>query len=886
MYSPFHAKTRLLLDEQKQNPDVKQAFPVLNSKTIIQVMSHGTTDCPSPALLLQTVDGRRHVFGGIGEGFQRLMTQSKIKMGKFTNIFLTGHLNWERMGGLPGLLLTIADQGVKSINVHSSNEHLGWACAAWRHFIFRQNIDLNPNSLAVKQLFEDKYFYALGLPISKDKDFTPLTEEQEKKHEQVNELAKDIVKRMFPRPGVKADPKDATSLKLKDIVSPDTSSSSYIIQIKQTRGRFNVEKANSLGVPKGSIRSVLSRGESITLENGTVIKPEQVLEPTINGPRVLIIDCPSAEYVDSVIAQDWVQSLSPTQHNQETGMLSRRRAAASASAPPPLKRQRTDNLDSSYDGLAEKPAVVYHFLGKSVNPFEGAYYNWLLETKDLFREDCIHFIQHPDYAPDGITFDSAALLNIKLRYLYPDNFRVLQTYDAAKEIPETVPENVKLAHSCSILSLEPAIQYDDRRERSSGTVNMTEIEELTLAPLKEKLAEANLSIEGEPEFIPSEIPESHLKDVEVITLGTGSALPSKYRNVVSTLVRVKPGQKKTILFDCGEATAGNFRRLFGIEESKKVLQELRILYLSHLHADHHLGAISFIRHWLKANEDSSTPLYVMGPWKYFQFLHEWTQLEDAVSMGRIKFVDNESFIVGSSFLTDINQKIDEIQRFAITDSPSFFKEMKEDVGLFDIRTCKAKHCDLAYCASFTFNLSDNNKFQVAYSGDTRPTNMFAFKVGKGADLLIHEATHENGLEKEAAKKRHTTIGQALDVARKMNAKYTILTHFSQRYPKLPNIESTSDSGYLSENENISDYESESLIPTDNGRTSVTGTDDLKVALAFDGMGVKLKDIEHQKRRYEQLKLFFAEVAKEEVKEEEEADQEQKPAKKKKSSKAK
>ncbi|CDO56641.1 hypothetical protein DV113_004460 [Geotrichum candidum] len=885
MYSPFHSKTRLLLNEQKQNSDVNQAFPILNSKTVIQVMSHGTTDCPSPALLLQTVDGRRHVFGGIGEGFQRLMTQSKIKMGKFTNIFLTGNLNWERMGGLPGLLLTIADQGVKSINVHSSNEHIGWACAAWRHFIFRQNIDLNPNSLAVNRLFEDKYFYSLAIAISKDKDAAPLTEEQEKEHEKVNDAAKNIVKRMFPRPGDKVDSKDATSLKLNDIVSPDTTSSSYIIQIKQTRGRFNVEKANKLGVPKGSIRSVLSRGEPITLEDGTVVTPDQVLEPTINGPRVLVIDCPGAEYVDSVLSQDWVQSLSPAKHPKQTGKLLRS-SALDNSASPPLKRQRTDNIDSPYDGLSEKPAVVYHFLGKSVNPFEGPYFDWLLKSKDLFKEDCMHFIQHPDYAPDGITFDSAALLNIKLRYLYPDNFRVLQACDAVKQMPANIPENIRLGYGFGVVSLEPAVQYDGRRERSSGAVDMAEIEEFTLSPLKAKLAEANLSIEGEPTFVPPEIPETHLKDVEVITIGTGSALPSKYRNVVSTLVRVKPGERKSILFDCGEATIGNLRRLFGVDESIKVLRELQILYLSHLHADHHLGAISFIRHWLEANEGSDAPLYVMGPWKYFQFLHEWTQLEEAVSMGRIKFVDNESFIIGSSFLADNNRKIDEIERFAITDSPSFFYEMKEKVGLSDVRTCKAKHCDLAYCVSFTFDLSENQKFQVAYSGDTRPTNMFAFKVGQGADLLIHEATHENGLEKEAAKKRHTTIGQALDVARKMNAKYTILTHFSQRYPKLPNIESTSDTGYMSENESTSDYEGESLIPLDNGRTSVTGTDDLKVALAFDGMGVKLKDIEHQKRRYEQLKLFFAEVAEEESKEEQEDQEQAKPATKKKSGKGK
>jgi ribonuclease Z len=53
--------------------------------------------------------------------------------------------------------------------------------------------------------------------------------------------------------------------------------------------------------------------------------------------------------------------------------------------------------------------------------------------------------------------------------------------------------------------------------------------------------------------------------------------------------------------------------------------------------------------------------------------------------------------------------------------------------------------------------------------------------------LIHEATFEDGMEAEAALKRHSTVGEALTVARDMEAKCTILTHFSQRYPKIPPV---------------------------------------------------------------------------------------------------
>jgi ribonuclease Z len=52
-------------------------------------------------------------------------------------------------------------------------------------------------------------------------------------------------------------------------------------------------------------------------------------------------------------------------------------------------------------------------------------------------------------------------------------------------------------------------------------------------------------------------------------------------------------------------------------------------------------------------------------------------------------------------------------------------------------------------------------------------------------LLIHESTFEDGMEDEAVLKRHCTVGEALMVGKRMRAKAVVLTHFSQRYPRIP-----------------------------------------------------------------------------------------------------
>jgi ribonuclease Z len=58
-------------------------------------------------------------------------------------------------------------------------------------------------------------------------------------------------------------------------------------------------------------------------------------------------------------------------------------------------------------------------------------------------------------------------------------------------------------------------------------------------------------------------------------------------------------------------------------------------------------------------------------------------------------------------------------------------------------------------------------------------------LGQNVDILIHESTFETGLEVYASQMRHCTMAQAVDVGHRMNAKYTILWHFSQRYAKIP-----------------------------------------------------------------------------------------------------
>lgn len=104
---------------------------------------------------------------------------------------------------------------------------------------------------------------------------------------------------------------------------------------------------------------------------------------------------------------------------------------------------------------------------------------------------------------------------------------------------------------------------------------------------------------------------------------------------------------------------------------------------------------------------------------------------------------------------------------------------------YDLSICTVpvNHCTDAYGLIMTDKFV---KWKCVYSGDTTPCEKLVI-AGKNCTLLIHEATMEDELEEEAILKRHSTTSQAVEISEKMNAKHTILTHFSQRYAKVPVI---------------------------------------------------------------------------------------------------
>ncbi|KAM0679771.1 hypothetical protein GINT2_001942 [Glugoides intestinalis] len=240
-------------------------------------------------------------------------------------------------------------------------------------------------------------------------------------------------------------------------------------------------------------------------------------------------------------------------------------------------------------------------------------------------------------------------------------------------------------------------------------------------------------------------------------LGTGCAIPSENRNVSAILYQTR---ESAILFDCGEDTLYQIERLHG---ELSVLKRLKMIYISHSHADHMLGIASIV----KVLEN---PVLIIGPADIKGYLEYFEETVNELA-GIECFDENKKInLFTTDFLKARNTGNSKMQK----KKGNFIHklEFKE----FEITICGCLHSK----TSTSINVLDKRAMKgFSYSGDTRPSETFAF-ISQNNDLMIHEATFTDGQEVQAEKTLHSLTSEAIDIFEKSNSKKLLLTHFSNR----------------------------------------------------------------------------------------------------------
>ncbi|CAI4218351.1 unnamed protein product [Parascedosporium putredinis] len=137
----------------------------------VEIVTTPTADTAGATLYIH-FDKRRYLVGRISEGTQRAFNQRKLAASSLEQIFVTGEVNWDTVGGLTGLLLTISDvvagsrealaeqnrerkakgrselanDVMQRLDIHGA-ENLTYSLATARNFIFRTGMPFKPYEL-------------------------------------------------------------------------------------------------------------------------------------------------------------------------------------------------------------------------------------------------------------------------------------------------------------------------------------------------------------------------------------------------------------------------------------------------------------------------------------------------------------------------------------------------------------------------------------------------------------------------------------------------------------------------------------------------------------------------------------------------------------------
>lgn len=274
--------------------------------------------------------------------------------------------------------------------------------------------------------------------------------------------------------------------------------------------------------------------------------------------------------------------------------------------------------------------------------------------------------------------------------------------------------------------------------------------------------------------------------MELWFLGTSAGMPIRGRNVTSIALRIAQNSGSFWMFDCGEGTQHQL-----LHTSLK-LNRLSKLFITHLHGDHVYGLPGLLSS--RSSLGGTAPLDIYGP------------------PGLRELVETSLRITGT-YLGYPMQVVEIVEGVAYEDDGMTIEAAKLDHRIdsygYRIMECErsgALNTDwLAEIgvppgpvygqlkAGKDVILEDGRVIRSAEAvgeplpgriitilGDTRPCAN-AVKLGKGADILIHEATFAHDLADKADEYGHSTALQAAQIAHAAGVGRLFITHFSSRY---------------------------------------------------------------------------------------------------------
>ena len=270
--------------------------------------------------------------------------------------------------------------------------------------------------------------------------------------------------------------------------------------------------------------------------------------------------------------------------------------------------------------------------------------------------------------------------------------------------------------------------------------------------------------------------------IDVCLLGTGGMMPLPYRALTSLMLRY---DGSSFLVDCGEATQISVRR------RGWSFNPIDVILITHFHADHISGLPGMLL--AMGNAERTEPVTIVGPkgiehvvrslcviaprlpfeLKFIELNSELSEEVLGLKGLRIKAfkVNHNMLCYGYSFELDRAGKFDAEAAKSFGLPVQFWNKLqKGETVEFEGKT---------YTSDMVMGPARKG-LKVTYTTDTRPTEKIV-EEATGADLFICEGMYgEKDAESisKAREKKHMTMYEAAEIAKKAQPAEMWLTHYS------------------------------------------------------------------------------------------------------------
>ena len=293
---------------------------------------------------------------------------------------------------------------------------------------------------------------------------------------------------------------------------------SFLAIPSQLRGKFLLEKALELGIEPGPDFKILTQGNDLHLDDGRVIKPEQVIEPTPPSQSVLLNYIPSSDYFDPKQYTDLVKA---------------------------IKDKKQDGSELAKQASNTKLKLVYHSTNSAELFNNVDYLNFMNE----FDKDTVHIVDWFEFNQNINPRTESIKLANKYKTVCPKLFPIQfpEKYDNKDRIPESIKDNLSNFNYVLAQNSMQYPLYPEERQIFSyrGILKHTK----DLDDLKVTLDTMRNHVQNE--IIPKSyylnkfdydkiVPEKKFKnEPEILFLGTCSTKPNIFKSSSAIYLNVK-----------------------------------------------------------------------------------------------------------------------------------------------------------------------------------------------------------------------------------------------------------------------------------------------------------------------------------------------------------